>query len=67
MNPKELTPIDLTNDTKVYQFIKQTESDNRTSKLALEFHKKAHAKLLKVIKTWMDQYLTELKKNYESK
>jgi hypothetical protein len=60
MKPSDLKPIDLTNDTKVYQFIKQTESENRTSKLALSFDKKSHAKLLKAIEKWMDWHLKSM-------
>ena len=66
MKPSKLKPIDLTNDTKVYQFIKQTESENRTSKLALEFDKKSHAKLLKVIENWMKWHLSQLAESQKS-
>ena len=66
MKPSELTPIDLTNDTKVYQFIKQTTSENRTDKLALYFDKKSHVKLLKAIENWMKWHLLKLAESQKS-
>ncbi len=67
MKPSEITPIDLTNDTKVYQFIKQTESENRTSKLSLDFDKKSHAKLLKAIENWMKWHKSKIGDKSENK
>jgi hypothetical protein len=66
MKPENLKPIDLTNDTKVYQFIKQTESENRTSKLALDFDKKSHTKLLKAIENWMRWHTSKLVESQKS-
>jgi|WetSurMetagenome_2_1015567.scaffolds.fasta_scaffold213096_3 hypothetical protein len=66
MKPSDIAPIDLTNDTKVYQFMKQTESENRTSKLSLEFDKKSHAKLLKAIENWMKWHISKLVESQKS-
>lgn len=50
----KLNPIDLLDKTKVYQFIKATESRNTIDKLSLPKDKKSLQKLLKSIEKWMN-------------
>lgn len=45
---------DLLDKTKVYQFIKSTESRNTIDKLSLPKDKKSLYKLLKSIQKWMN-------------
>jgi hypothetical protein len=48
-----MKPSDLLDKTKVYQFIKATESRNTIDKLSLPKDKKSLQKLLKSIEKWM--------------
>lgn len=48
-----MKPEDLIDKTKVYQFIKVTESRNTIDKLSLPKDKKSLQKLLKSIEKWM--------------
>jgi hypothetical protein len=49
-----MNPSDLLDKTKVYQFIKATESRNTIDKLSLPKDKKSLDKLLKSIQKWMN-------------
>jgi hypothetical protein len=49
-----MKPTDLLDKTKVYQFIKATESRNTIDKLSLPKDKKSLDKLLKSIEKWMN-------------
>jgi len=49
-----MKPEDLLDKTKVYQFIKATESRNTIDKISLLKDKKSLKKLLKSIKKWMN-------------
>lgn len=54
-----MKPIDLIDKTKVYQFIKQTQSRNTIDKLILKEDKKSLEKLLKVIDNWQKWHLSK--------
>ena len=54
-----MKPIDLIDKTKVYQFIKQTQSRNTIDKLILKEDKKSLKKLLKVIDNWQKWHLSK--------
>lgn len=54
-----MKPIDLIDKTKVYQFIKQTQSRNTIEKLILKEDKKSLEKLLKVIDNWQKWHLSK--------
>ena len=49
-----MKPEDLLDKTKVYQFIKSTESRNTIDKLSLPKDKKSLNELLKSIQKWMN-------------
>jgi len=61
-----MNPENLTDKTKVYQFMKQTESRNTTDKLTSKFDKKSHTKLLKAIENWMKWHLSKLAESQKS-
>jgi hypothetical protein len=54
-----MKPIDLIDKTKVYQFIKQTQSRNTIDKLILKEDKKSLEKLLEVIDNWQKWHLSK--------
>ena len=52
--------IELIDKTKVYQFIKQTQSRNTIDKLVLDNDKKSLNKLIKAIENWQKWHLSKL-------
>jgi hypothetical protein len=54
-----MKPTDLLDKTKVYQFIKATESRNTIDKLSLQKDKKSLQKLLKLIGKWMNWHIAQ--------
>jgi hypothetical protein len=54
-----MKPEDLLDKTKVYQFIKATESRNTIDKLSLPDDKKSLDKLLKSVAKWMNWHQSQ--------
>lgn len=54
-----MKPEDLIDKTKVYQFIKQTQSRNTIDKLILKDDIKSLNKLLKLIDNWQKWHLSK--------
>lgn len=61
-----MKPEDLLDKTKVYQFIKATESRNTIDKLSLPKDKKSLQKLLKSIEKWMKWHVAQLAESQKS-